>query len=151
MTIHDFHSILGLFNQAARMRPPPRTKIVWLFILSVIWIGSSLFFYTLWHFYVESIFLLLLLPAFLVSSLFLLAFRHRSIRKKVSFIFGVKKSKIIIIKVMYFTSLKKIFSIYAVVLMQLKIFAVFIFASLRMVRMLVDKWRYLDLQPQQLM
>ncbi|KAI8889114.1 hypothetical protein K501DRAFT_144659, partial [Backusella circina FSU 941] len=82
LSIHDFHSIIGLFNQASRMRPPPTTKIVWLFTLAVIWAASSLFFYTLWHFYIESVFLLLLLPAFLVASLFLLVFRHRSIRKK---------------------------------------------------------------------
>ncbi|KAI8070131.1 hypothetical protein BDF21DRAFT_495755 [Thamnidium elegans] len=81
LTVHDFHSIVGLFNQAARLRPPPGPKLFWIGTLLTMWMTASISFYLCWiHF--QSPYILVALPASIITSSFFMAWLHRSRRTK---------------------------------------------------------------------
>lgn len=81
LTVHDFYSIVGLFNQAARLRPPPGPKIFWIGTLFTMWMTAATSFYLLWIRF-NSPYILVALPAFIIISSFLMAWLHRSRRTK---------------------------------------------------------------------
>lgn len=73
---------MGLFNQAARLRPPPGSKVFWIGTLITMWMTAAIAFYLSWiHF--ENPYILVALPAFIITSSFLMAWLHRSRRTKV--------------------------------------------------------------------
>lgn len=82
MTVHEFHAILGLFNQTTRIRPPPGPKIFWFGTLFSLWMTVSTSIYLLWiHF--NDPYILIALPVFIILSSLIMVLLHRSRRIKV--------------------------------------------------------------------
>ncbi|CAO3615859.1 unnamed protein product [Mucor fragilis] len=81
LTIHDFHSIVGLFNQAVRLRAPPGPKIFWFGTLFTMWMTAATSFYLLWI-HLNNPYILVALPAFIIISSLFMVWLHRSRRTK---------------------------------------------------------------------
>ncbi|KAI9485857.1 MAG: hypothetical protein EXX96DRAFT_22735 [Benjaminiella poitrasii] len=77
LSIQDFQWMLGLFNQAAHLRPPPGPSSFWIGSLVSFWISIVLLFYLLWLQFHHIYLVAALLPTFIILVMLHLMWLHR--------------------------------------------------------------------------
>ncbi|KAI9274393.1 hypothetical protein BDA99DRAFT_533036 [Phascolomyces articulosus] len=79
LSLHDFNSAIGLFNEAVRQHPPPGHKSIWIGTLLTLWIVVAATVYILWSFLLlkENPYILLIMPAVMLLTAIVWVWRYR--------------------------------------------------------------------------
>ncbi|KAI7884205.1 hypothetical protein K492DRAFT_192013 [Lichtheimia hyalospora FSU 10163] len=82
LTVHDFHSTLCLFNEAAKRYPPPGHKGLWCTTLFGFWTLMAAMTYTIWIciFNKTNAFILLMIPISMLLTTLLWVWRYRHLK-----------------------------------------------------------------------
>ncbi|KAJ8656005.1 hypothetical protein O0I10_008226 [Lichtheimia ornata] len=84
LTVHDFHSTLCLFNEAAKRHPPPGHKGLWCTTLFAFWALITAITYTIWMYIFKktNAFILLMVPSTMLLTTLLWVWRYRRMQRR---------------------------------------------------------------------